>query len=774
MNLLDKFLKHLKTDRNTFFTYILTLVSIYIIFDRVIEFILIVFTGVAYDYWGPFEYAIAFLFPIFAFLFSYGSKYIKCDDDKLGWFFAYCIALYILTITMVSEWINKLCWIGILSLPGYMTIVTDFSNLIKPALSSVAIAIPLSTWGALFNKLYKGINDTKDMTDSIFDYEGINLSDKKTGWGPYTDEILLGTDKDHGNDVKLPEVRRFESTLVVGISGAGKTTLIFEPWVAQDINKKFFYKEAAKTLAYSTLKAGIAVLDAPYDNDYINKNFNLNMIKPIDSKIGIYKSYLKKLIYAESGSKLFYRNLGITYMAPDFETIEHVKNICDNFGMPYNLIDPENPNSPGLNPFSFDDPVQTAVSISTVLKGFYTDKNPEMSEAYKENLSTQIIENLAILLKVTYPILNDGKLPNIEDMLKLLSNFELIEKMCKILESDKDLACEYENQIAYFKKNFYHDSPNKDEMEKAVSIPMAQLDTLLRYPGVKSILCNRNHNINYDEVLDNGDITLLCTRRGDLGENAHKAFGLFFLLLMQYSVLRRPGNESTRIPHFLYVDEFPDFICPATEPIFTVYRKYKVATVISAQNLAQLRAHGDKLGNTIIANCSNKLVFGNNTPEDNDWWSKEIGDKKEWAVESTDYNGATNSYNSKLKVKYETKLKYQPGKIQSLKFKKCMYKIRDLKGKLVNGTVNLDFLAAKYKEKQMIKDYNFTKFTSGISEERPNVYKHHPLAPRTTRSSASDVPGTDDDPIKFDTSDLHFNPDNKDAITFNLKNDKKS
>ena len=29
---------------------------------------------------------------------------------------------------------------------------------------------------------------------------------------------------------------------------------------------------------------------------------------------------------------------------------------------------------------------------------------------------------------------------------------------------------------------------------------------------------------------------------------------------MQYSVLRRPGNEKTRIPHFLYIDEFPDFI----------------------------------------------------------------------------------------------------------------------------------------------------------------------------------------------------------------------
>ena len=99
---------------------------------------------------------------------------------------------------------------------------------------------------------------------------------------------------------------------------------------------------------------------------------------------------------------------------------------------------------------------------------------------------------------------------------------------------------------------------------------------------------------------------------------------------MQYSVLRRPGTENTRIPHFLYIDEFPDFICPATEPIFTIYRKYRIGTVVSAQSLDQLKKNGEKLANIIISNCSNKIVFGDNSPEDNEWWSKELGEKKEW------------------------------------------------------------------------------------------------------------------------------------------------
>ena len=772
MKLLDKLLKKLNTDRNTFFTYLLTLITIYILIDRLTEFLLIVFTGVASSYWGPIKYTIAFACPVFAFLFSMSSKFIKSDDDKHGWFYSYCISLYILIITMITEWFNKLCWLGLISLPGYTTIATDFAYLIKPALSSIAITLPLCTWFKLFDKLYKTVNDSKVFTDSLADYEGISLSDKKVGWGPYTNEILIGTDKDHGNNVKLAEIRRFESTLVVGVSGAGKTSMIFEPWVCQDINKKFFYRETSKTLAFAALKAGIATLNAPYDNDYINSNFSLNMLIPVDSKAKLFKAYFNKMILAETNSKIIFRDLGITYMSPDYETIDKISKVCDNFGFNYNIIDPDNPNSIGLNPFSFDDPVQTALAISTVLKGFYTDKNPEQEIMYRENLSNQIIENLAILLKIEYPKLNNEKLPNINDMLALLNNFELIEKMCKILENDPVLSKKYENQINYFKRNFYHDSPNRDEMEKAVSIPASQLDTLLRYPGVKNILCNRSNNLNFDKVLENGEISLICTRRGDLGENAHKAFGLFFLLLMQFSVLRRPGTEKTRIPHFLYIDEFPDFICPATESIFTVYRKYRVATVISAQNLAQIKSKGENLGNTILANCANKLVFGNNTPEDNAWWSREIGEKKEWTVDHSGYNFAKDAYDDKGKVTYGNSLKYKEGKVQALKFKRCMYKIRNLSGKIENGTAKVDFMPSKYKEKQKIKLYDFEKFSGGITPKEEKRYSFDKFA--KTNLSNQHFSDDNDGPIKLDDSDLTFNINNDDAIVYTLKKGKKN
>lgn len=69
MKLFDKFLKLLKTDRNTFMTYILTIISFYILVDRVVEMLFIIFTGVSYSYWGPVKYTLAIACVSFAFSF---------------------------------------------------------------------------------------------------------------------------------------------------------------------------------------------------------------------------------------------------------------------------------------------------------------------------------------------------------------------------------------------------------------------------------------------------------------------------------------------------------------------------------------------------------------------------------------------------------------------------------------------------------------------------------------------------------------------------------
>ena len=86
MKLIDKFLKKLNTSRNTFATYILTLISIYLAVDRIVEMLLMIFTGVSISYWGPFKYTFAMASTVFAYLFSIQSEFAKSKKVKVTLF----------------------------------------------------------------------------------------------------------------------------------------------------------------------------------------------------------------------------------------------------------------------------------------------------------------------------------------------------------------------------------------------------------------------------------------------------------------------------------------------------------------------------------------------------------------------------------------------------------------------------------------------------------------------------------------------------------------
>lgn len=779
MKYIDKFLKVLKTDRNTFATYVLTLVSVYLAVDRLVEMLLMIFTGVSYAYWGPIEYTLALACPIFAFLFSGASKFATSKAKKVTLFYVYVIGLYIIAVSMYTQWLNMGAWLLLLSVPGYVDLVTNFSELITPAMVSISLYLPLVTIYPLFKRLYFGVHDNKDETRSIWDYGGISLADKKKDHGPYTCEIYLCYNSETGKSVTIPEESRYQSLFVCGGSGSGKTSLVYEPLFARDLERKYFFQEVSKEMGYTALKTNLAVLDAPYDNEYLNKHFNLNMLIPQEGKESLYKAYMKKMILSSLGSDITYKNIGLTLMAPDYEVISHMINVCKNFGISYNLIDPENPNSMGLNPFIYNDSSKIASTISAVLKAMYNTAHNDAKEAYKEDFVMQALENVTILLKEVYPDLNEGKLPNMDDMLKMFTNFDLIEKMCMILErkiqNDEQAQEKYQVLLTYFKKNFYNDGPGRKSMEKYIYTIVSQLDNLLRIPGIKPILCNRYENVNFDEMLAKSQVTFICTRRGDLGAAGHKAFGLFFLIAMQDSVLRRPGTENSRVPYFVYIDEFADFICKDTEAMFTMYRKYKVGTTISTQNLQQLETPELSVNyrNTILSNCANKIFTGNAAYDELEWWSSEFGTHREWTYGSS-MDLKKMQYDPKYSsVKWDFVAYFKPGKLQTLGAKDCAFKVRDSSGKPNVGPGKLGFLESKYKEPHKIKTFDFGKYSDGVTtaseDDTSDIRKKFNPKHIDFRDDNSD----EINPIQTDTTDSKYIFDNQDAIVVNLRKKKK-
>ena len=95
---------------------------------------------------------------------------------------------------------------------------------------------------------------------------------------------------------------------------------------------------------------------------------------------------------------------------------------------PYNIIDPSDKDSIGLNPFVYDDTNKIAITISSVMKAMVDISKYEL---FKELQVIQAIENISILLKEMYPKMNEGMLPNLEDMLKKMCIRDRMRKLKK-------------------------------------------------------------------------------------------------------------------------------------------------------------------------------------------------------------------------------------------------------------------------------------------------------------------------------------------------------
>jgi len=595
------------------------------------------------DKWSSLEYTLAFLMPLAGYAFFCSSSFAKNRTKKIKMFSVTMILVTVIACFMLAEWSNSFaCYL--LSLVGESRINQAWEMVpdkVMSAMRAVTVYLPLLGLGLTSGMISITVYGP-DSADQLINLKILDFTPNAMPTGKYTCEVVVCRDTSTGAWVTIPENRRMEATLIQGATGTGKTSTLLLPMCASDLEKKFFFKEELKKLAVEALEKGYAYIDAPFSSEELDKNFSMEYIKPRDKKEKEFNDVFKNMRkYSDlDGQNTIYKNLGVTVVEPDGKFCSDFQGVAKNYGIEVKVIDPQDPDTYGINPFQNEDPDKAASIIATVLQGMYESENPGGNNIFFGQVTQQALENIALLLKVMYPRLHNGEMPTLEDMLKMMYDYNIVETMCEEMKRIPELAEEYRILIKYFEKNFYNPpydlngrpisgtyGSGRKETEKFLYGATTQLDNLMRNESVKQILCSRDKNLDFDKVLAEGQCVSVCTRRGELGALLSKPLGMFFILSMQDAVLRRPGSEKTRIPHFLYIDEFPDFVNKETETCFTLFRKYRCAMIVAIQNLSQLaRTSAMKYyRQVVVSNSRTHLVFGNTNAEDSEYWSAVFG-----------------------------------------------------------------------------------------------------------------------------------------------------
>lgn len=781
---MNKLYKKLKTDANTFWGFILTLICIYLAVDRTFEMILMIVSGVGYSYWGMFTYALVFLLPFVTFKIMIESKFLTHDNLIVSLFVFYGSLFAIYVSSFGAQLINQGAWLMFLSVPGYEKIVHEDIKLIKAAFTALSLLVPLYAMDKVYFWFRWFVVEDDEFYDGLIKQSGFKLGPSKKVTGPYSFETMIARDKIMGNFAVMSEEGRFQHTLVVGPTGSGKTALYMEPMIAKDLEKKFFFRNAVHSLGHALLKANIANIRQEYLNLDLNSTFNLNMLEPKKGREKLFHSYLAKIKTNLDEGNITAKDLGIVYLASEIESIERLTKVADNYGIKYKVVDALDPNAYGINPFANPDPEGAAMAVSMMLNSMisYATGNTAFLRVKDSFDTTRAVENVSLLLRIAYKKKYGQMLPTLEDVYKLLSNFDLIQVLVEELKEDEDFVKEHAVRIAYFENNFYKNSSGREKMEQYVEMAISLLENFLTNKNMRNIFASRYHNIHFDESLRNGDVIFICTRRGRISGSAYDLFQMYMSIMLRFlkgGILKKVDVIGDPIPYFIYIDDFGPFISDSNADIFSMATKSKVGVSIAVNNLEEIKKGANYY--TYLNAIRNRIIMSGLTfPECNFWATDDFPVKRIWKDVGHSVDDSSTESIMKEKDMSKAYLKWvdtvNPGEMFVMGFKTCAFRVRDNSGRYTSGMGKLDFIDKKHLIPSKEKSYNFNYYSnrSKSKDDKLSSKFGSPFNKRKAGTSVEDSPDSfaDDDTDILNNDEVSINPI-KYNTGFNKKNKNK-
>lgn len=124
---------------------------------------------------------------------------------------------------------------------------------------------------------------------------------------------------------------------------------------------------------------------------------------------------------------------------------------------------------------------------------------------------------------------------------------------------------------------------------------------------MRNIIGQTKSSFDFREIMDGKKILICNLSKGKIGEINAFLLGMVIVSKIAMGAFsRQDTQESQRIPFFLYVDEFQNFITDVFATILSESRKYKLALSITNQYIAQM---DEKIRNAVIGNAGTLVSF---------------------------------------------------------------------------------------------------------------------------------------------------------------------
>ena len=154
------------------------------------------------------------------------------------------------------------------------------------------------------------------------------------------------------------------------------------------------------------------------------------------------------------------------------------------------------------------------------------------------------------------------------------------------------------------------------DREKAEIIPFIQAKfwPFTTWVYVRNIIGQPKSAFKMYDAMQEKKIILMNLAKWIAGEETSKLIWKIISMQVKLSALKRAKiPESERVPHYLYVDEFQNYVSASFESIMSEARKYKLWLVVAHQYIEQLKQEwlgwNMDMSKTIFGNIWNMFVY---------------------------------------------------------------------------------------------------------------------------------------------------------------------